>query len=96
MHPQHIAARTVEPGEDDDLVPWSDAVEGIEHRRLEGEPRVRRPLVALIRGRRGIGQRRLDPSDRRYLEAWLIQVDTSGDSWSSASRRSRKRRSASE
>ena len=52
------------PGEDDGLVAGSDAVEGLVRRRREGEPCVRRPLIALVRGRRGIGQRGLDGADR--------------------------------
>ena len=52
MHPQDVAARTVEPGENDDLVPCSNPGEGVEHFRLEDEPRLRRPLIALFWGLR--------------------------------------------
>jgi hypothetical protein len=65
MYPQDVAARTIEPGEDDDLVACSESVEGVEHRGLEDEPGVRRSLVALLRGQLRVGQRRLDPSDQR-------------------------------
>src|SRR5919106_6779403 len=57
VYPQDVAACTIEPGEDDDLIPYLDAVEGLEHRRLEDEPRARRALVALLGGGRRIGQR---------------------------------------
>jgi hypothetical protein len=50
MHPQDFAARTIEPREDDDLVADSDTVETFEHRGLEHEPRLGRPLVALLGG----------------------------------------------
>ena len=78
MHPQDVAARPIEPGDDDDLVPRSDALETLEHRSLEDEPRVRCPLVALFRGRCRIGQRRFDPSDRRHvkrLPADVLRLD---------------------
>ena len=48
MHPQDIAAGTIQPGQDDDLAACSDTVEGVKNRRLEDEPRVWRALVALL------------------------------------------------
>ena len=44
MHAQNVATRTVEPRDDDYLVSCPDSVETLEHRRLEDEARVRRPL----------------------------------------------------
>jgi hypothetical protein len=69
MHSEDVAPRTVEPGDDDDFVTCSEPLQALEHRRLEREPRIRRPFVALPGGRGRIGQRRFDPSDRRHLEA---------------------------
>lgn len=56
MHAQDVAARTVEPGEDDHFVPDVQTLQALEDRRLEREPRVRRPLITLLRGRRKIGR----------------------------------------
>jgi hypothetical protein len=54
VHAQDVALRAVEPGEDDDLVAVANALEGVQDRRLEDEPRVWRSLVALFRGRREV------------------------------------------
>src|SRR5687767_2992528 len=75
MHPKDVAARAIEPGEDEDLVALAQPIQGLEHAGLEDEPCVRRPLVALLRGRRKVGQGRFDPADRREFETWLAHVE---------------------
>src|SRR5215216_215116 len=68
MDAQDVATSTVEPSEDDDPIPRSDALEAFEHFRLEYQPGVRCSLVALLGCRRGVGQGGLDLPDRRHLE----------------------------
>ena len=65
MHPQDVTPSAIQPREDQDVVADANAVEGLEHGRLEDEPGVGRALVALVWRRRDVGQRRLDRADRR-------------------------------
>ena len=74
MDVEDLTVRTIEPGKDDEVVAGAKPLQALEHGRFEGEPGVRRPLVALFRGRRGILQRGFDASDRRYLEVGLVDV----------------------
>jgi hypothetical protein len=67
-HAQDVAPRTVEPREHDELGARRDAVEAVEHGRLEDEPGVGRPLQTLLGRRRRVGQLGLDPPDRRELD----------------------------
>ncbi len=64
MHAQDITTSAMQPSEDEDLVPDPQPLQTFEQGRLEGEPRVRSALVALLRGRRRVRQLGLDPSDR--------------------------------
>ena len=65
VHAQHVAVRAVQPGEHDHLGARLDALEAVEHGRLEHQPGVGRPLATLLGRRRRVGQLGLDPSDRR-------------------------------
>ena len=65
---QDVAARAVQPGEDDQAVARRDALEPGDDARLEGDPRVGRALVALLRRRRGIGEGGGDGADRAQLD----------------------------
>ena len=67
MHPQHVATRAVQPGEDDQLVAGPNAVETLRHLGPEHEPRVRGALVALLGGRGQVGEGRFDGPDRDQL-----------------------------
>jgi hypothetical protein len=40
MHAQNVPVRTIEPGEEEDLVARPDPVQAIEHARLEDQPGV--------------------------------------------------------
>ena len=68
VHAQDVATRAVQPGEDDHLGARRDALEAVEHGRLEHQPGVGRPLATLLGRRRRVGQLGLDPSDRRELD----------------------------
>jgi hypothetical protein len=68
MDDEHVPLRSVEPGEDEELVAGLDAVHGIEDIGLEDDPRVRRALVTLLRSGRRVRQRRLDPADCPKVE----------------------------
>ena len=73
MHAQNVAARAIEPGDQDDLYAGSKAAETLEHFRLEDQPGRRRAFVGLPGSRCEIGQRRLDPADGFHLEA--VHID---------------------
>ena len=64
MYPQDVSAGAVEPGEQQQLVTGADAVEALDHRRVELEPGVRGAFVALLRRPLWVDQRGLDPPDR--------------------------------
>jgi hypothetical protein len=68
VHAQHVPARQVQPGEHDHLGPRREAANRIGDRLVEDQPRLRRPLIALLRGEGAVDQRGLDPSDRPQLE----------------------------
>jgi hypothetical protein len=46
----------MQPGQEDELVPRADALEGVEDVRLEVEPGIGCALITLFRGRCGIDQ----------------------------------------
>ena len=64
MHSQDVAPRPVQPCQHNDLVSHPEVLETLGYSRVEDEPSIRRSLVALFRCRSGIGERRLDRSDR--------------------------------
>ena len=72
MNAQDVAARTIQPREDDHSIAGLDLPQPLEHSRLEHQPGLGRALSALL-GRCGrIGQRRFDHSDRIQLgSAWV-------------------------
>jgi hypothetical protein len=57
----------VEPGDQDDAVPHLDSAQGIDDVRLEFDPGLGAALVALLRGRLDVGQRRGDAPDDTQL-----------------------------
>jgi hypothetical protein len=68
MHHQHVSIGAIEPGEDQQLVAREDPVETVDDVRLEVEPSLGCPLVALLgRGPR-VRQRRFDPADCPNVE----------------------------
>ena len=82
MDDEHISIGPVEPGEDEQLVARSNAPQGVEHLRIELDPRIGRTLVALLGGRLRIGQRRLHPADRSQLEGQCYgRVSQSMSGW---------------
>jgi predicted DNA-binding protein (MmcQ/YjbR family) len=74
MDAQDIATSAIQPREEDDLIPRSDALQAFEHGRVEHQPRVGRPLVALLGRRGGVGQGRLDLPDRPHFEAGFVHL----------------------
>jgi GGDEF domain-containing protein len=64
MDDERVAVRAIEPGEEEQLIARRDPPQALEHLRLEDEPRVRRPLVALLGRRLQVVQWRLDAADR--------------------------------
>jgi hypothetical protein len=49
MHLQHVAPSAMEPGEDDHLIPGSNALEPFENLGVEDEPSIGSTLVPLLR-----------------------------------------------
>ena len=72
MDAQDVAASAIEPGEDDDLIPRPNSVEALQHIRLEDQPGLGCSLVALLGGRRRVGQVGLDRPDGYHLETRLV------------------------
>ena len=58
----------------DELGARPDAVEGVDHGRLEDQPGVGGPLETLLGRRRPVGQLGLDPSDRRELDHYASRT----------------------
>jgi hypothetical protein len=71
---QDVAVGAVKPGEDDHLVAGLQPVERVEHRGVEGQPRLRRALVRLLGRGRGVGQRRLDGRDGTEHELVVVHA----------------------
>jgi hypothetical protein len=75
MSLQNIAPPTVEPGEDEDLVPDLDPMQRLDQIRLEDEPGIGRSLVALLGRRCPVGKWGFDPPHWLDLDprhAWTI------------------------
>jgi hypothetical protein len=79
MHAQYVAPGEMEPGEDEDAVSGVDPTEALDEGGIEQEPGVGRALLALLRRGGGIGERRLDGSDRRQLVRGLPHAISSRD-----------------
>ena len=64
VHGQHVAARPIEPCQQDDLRPGVKVSNSFSDVRLENQPRLRSPLVSLLRRSVAINKWRFDMSDR--------------------------------
>jgi hypothetical protein len=73
MDDEHVAARSMEPGQDEDLVTDPQVSQRLAHIRVEDEPGFGAAFEPLLRGLAGIHQRRLDPPDRSHrIRALLV------------------------
>ena len=77
VHFEHVAIRSMKPGDDDDLVPRGDPEQALHESRAHLEPRVRRSLQPLPRRLVQRSKRRSQVSDgaKRVLHhrGWLIR-----------------------
>jgi hypothetical protein len=73
MNHQHVAARTVEPGQHDDIGTGLKVAKTLAHALLEHQPSVGRAFVALLRRHVTVDQGGLDPPDRPYGIRTLAQ-----------------------
>jgi len=71
MHLQYVAVGAIEPGQDEELVAGTEALESRENFCVEHEDRVGGSFVALQRCGFEIGQGRLDVSNRSCFESLL-------------------------
>ena len=65
---EDVAIGAIEPGEDQQLVSDREVRGGLGDAGVECDPGLGGALVALFRRRRGVAQRRLDPTDRPQLD----------------------------
>src|SRR5687767_12588519 len=64
MHLEHVARRTMKPGENDHRVPYGDPLKGLRDRRCDLYPGIGRAFVALARGSLASREIRPDTADR--------------------------------
>ena len=68
MDDEDIAVGAVEPGQDQELIACLNALQSVEHVRLEGDPGIGRTLIALLRSGIRVRQRRADAADLAEVE----------------------------
>jgi hypothetical protein len=68
MDNEHVPVRTIEPGQDEEVVTGPDALQRFQYVGLESDPGIRRTLIALPGSGLQVSQRRLDPTDCSQLE----------------------------
>ena len=74
MHDQHVAPRTVQPCEHEDLGPHFEVAQSLAEPLVEDQPGVWSTFVSLFRRGFRIEQRRLDPADWRQLILSIAQL----------------------
>ena len=67
MDPEHVPARSIQPGQHDDARAGMEIAKALAHGLVEHEPGVGRPLVALFRRRLSVDEGGLDEADRSQL-----------------------------
>jgi hypothetical protein len=68
MHCEHVPTSAIEPGDKNQFIARSDALQPFEDFRFEHQPRCRRAFVGLSGGRFWLCQRRFHLTDRRHRE----------------------------
>ena len=81
MDVQNIAARSMQPGEDDNVVAGPNVPEALNHLRLEDQPGRRCAFVGLPRRAVEIRKRRFDPTEGFQFEVCHVRCGTCLASW---------------